>query len=441
LCNANGQTYVAYIFAHNAGGFGASGSDNVISCGSFTTNGSGGGVNVTLGYEPQYMIIKASDDVQNWIQVDSMRHFGYSGSAVLYPNTSGAEEAPGVYFGGNNFVPTATGFQVNAGLRASKTYIYIAIRRPMKTPTTGTSVFSPNTSSGGSSTIITTGFPNDLTIYNYLGGTGTNSPSVDRLRGLSNSSSSTSNTLVTGTAAAETGYNVGYDFWNTGFKIGTYFAGISNVFYSFRRAPGFFDIVCYTGTGTAQSVTHNLGVVPELMIIKRRNIATGGITYSTALSSNKIMQLFSNFGSDASFSEATIINADPTSTTFNVRTDASVNASGGTYVAYLFATCPGVSKVGTYTGNGSSQTINCGFTAGARFILIKRADSSGDWYVWDTARGIVSGNDPHLSLNNGNAQVTSDDSVDTDNSGFIVNQLTATNINVSSATYIYLAIA
>ena len=97
--------------------------------------------------------------------------------------------------------------------------------------------------------------------------------------------------------------------------------------------------------------------------------------------------------------------------------------------------------MGNYTGNGSTQTINCGFTTGARFVLIKRTDSTGDWYVWDSARGIVAGNDPHLSLNTTTAEVTTNDSVDADSSGFIVNQLAATNVNVNAATYIFLAIA
>jgi hypothetical protein len=131
----------------------------------------------------------------------------------------------------------------------------------------------------------------------------------------------------------------------------------------------------------------------------------------------------------------------PTDTIFTVGTDNETNATGWTYIAYLFATLSGISKVGSYTGNGSSQTINCSFTGGARFVLIKRTDSTGDWYVWDTARGIVSGNDPHLSLNTTAAEVTSDDTIDPDSSGFIVNQVSATNVNVSSASYIYLAIA
>ena len=120
---------------------------------------------------------------------------------------------------------------------------------------------------------------------------------------------------------------------------------------------------------------------------------------------------------------------------------AQTNQVSINYVAYLFATVAGVSKVFSYTGNGSSQTINCGFTGGSRFVMIKRTDSTGDWYVWDSARGIVAGNDPRLSLNSTAAEVTTDDSVDTDSTGFVVNQVAATNVNVNAATYIFLAIA
>ena len=118
-----------------------------------------------------------------------------------------------------------------------------------------------------------------------------------------------------------------------------------------------------------------------------------------------------------------------------------VNAASDTYVAYLFTTLDGISKCGSYVGNGSSQTISCGFSAGSRFILIRRTDASGNWYVWDSLKGIVAGNDPHFHLNTTAAQVTTDDSVDPHNSGFIVNQVSATNINVSSGTYIFYAIA
>jgi hypothetical protein len=229
-----------------------------------------------------------------------------------------------------------------------------------------------------------------------------------------------------------------------GYKVGTTStltnaSGVTFINWMFRRAPGFFDEVCYTGTNSARTINHNLGVVPELIIVKRRSNTAAWQSYSSGLANTEYLVLNSTA---AKATGTTLWNSTtPTSTVFTVGTSTTVNSGGENYVAYLFASCPGVSKVGSYTGNGSSQTIDCGFAAGARFVLIKRTDSTGDWYVWDTARGIVAGNDPHLSLNTTAAEVTTDDTIDTDSSGFAVNQVAATNVNVSSATYIYLAIA
>jgi hypothetical protein len=115
--------------------------------------------------------------------------------------------------------------------------------------------------------------------------------------------------------------------------------------------------------------------------------------------------------------------------------------AGTTYVAYLFATCAGVSKVGTYTGTGTTLQINCGFTAGARFVLIKRTDSTGDWYVWDSARGIIAGNDPYLLLNSTAAEVTNTDYVDAYSAGFELSSTAPAALNANGGTYIFLAIA
>jgi len=198
--------------------------------------------------------------------------------------------------------------------------------------------------------------------------------------------------------------------------------------------------VCYTGTGVATAYNHNLGVVPELIIIKNRGANGAWLTYCAQLAPPNDKYLLLNLNNAPSTVAGTW--KTPTSTTFGMDISFNeINASGNTYVAYLFASCPGVSKVGSYTGNGSSQTINCAFTTGSRFVMIKRTDSTGDWYVWDSARGIVAGNDPYLALNDISAEVTTNDSVDTDNTGFIVNQVAASNVNVNAATYIFLAIA
>lgn len=434
--NQNGFTYVAYVFAHNAGGFGSVGTDNVISCGSFS--GTGSNVTVSLGYEPQWVLMKRTDGASDWQILDTMRMWkAYTTSAYssntalkLAPNSSTSETGP--Y---NLGEITSTGFFLPSTVVGSgENWVYVAIRRPMKTPIAGTSVFSPNlmTSDVNPTTV---GFAPDAFIWNNYGYAYT--PVFSSRITTPNCMMSSSN-LAEGTFSSNSNIVFQSNTAITPYLVG----GMNGVCWTFRRATSFFDVVNYVGTGVAQNITHNLGVVPQLMIIKRRSGGnTAGITYSPLLTTNKIMELFSNFGANPAISEASIINTDPTATTFNVRTDVTVNAAGSTYIAYLFATCENVSKVGVYTGNGSSQTINCGFTGGSRFVMIKRTDSSGDWYVWDSARGIVAGNDSHISLNNTNLPVTTDDSVDTDNTGFIVNQNGSTSINSSSGIYLYLAIA
>ena len=64
--NKTGETYVAYLFAHDAGGFGDAGSDSIIKCGSYTGNGSSSGPTIDLGWEPQWLLIKAASDTGNW---------------------------------------------------------------------------------------------------------------------------------------------------------------------------------------------------------------------------------------------------------------------------------------------------------------------------------------------------------------------------------------
>jgi hypothetical protein len=141
----------------------------------------------------------------------------------------------------------------------------------------------------------------------------------------------------------------------------------------------------------------------------------------------------------ASTGDTSSITTAPTSTTITYA--GYYSASGVTYVNYLFATLAGVSKVGTYTGNGTTQTINCGFTGGARFVLIKRTDSTGDWYVYDTARGMTTLTDPYLLMNSTAAETATLGSVTTVSTGFALNSTILAAINVSGGTYIYLAIA
>jgi len=399
--NASGVTYVAYLFAHDAGGFGVTETDNVISCGSFTTTSSV--QNINLGYEAQWLLVKKiTGGIENWMIIDNMRGATADRtSAVLGPNRTSAESSVSSLIGMNS-----TGFSV-FGSGVANTYIYIAIRRPMKPPTTGTEVFSPvaRTGNGGTAT-VTAGFAPDL----YIGKDRNDTWSADfcftdRLRGtnLELFSNDTSSEL-SGTSFSLNTIMTGVTFNGSGLLNGS---GASFVNYFLKRAPGFFDEVCYTGTGSARTVNHNLSVAPELVIVKSRSTAVDWITwnsYSTPQQNQYQISLntagtWSGSG-DKYWGSTTTGTPSMTSTTFSLGDAISVNGSGSTYVAYLFATVAGVSKVGSYTGTGTvTQTINAGFGAsGARYVLIKRTDSTGNWYVFDSARGFTSSSSPYLRM-------------------------------------------
>lgn len=432
--NDSGTTYVAYLFASDAGGFGDDGNESIIKCGSYTGTGSAG-LEIDLGFEPQFLIVKKTNGVASWYMQDVMRGMqvsDYGGN--LFANLSNAE-APNAWI-----YATATGFGFgDSSLNyngSGDNYIYIAIRRPMKTPESGTEVFAIGQGDGDSDIPdYISNFPVDTAITKRTSA-GNNGRMSSRLTG--------ANYLSPNLTQAESADGAAtFDFMNGWGSDGAN-RNTDEYAWMFKRATGFFDVVAYTGDGVAgRTVAHNLGAVPELMIVKRRSATQSWYVYNP----NKRLQVLNSTVAEydesitASYFGDTSSVIEPTSTQFTVGSAAGVNVAPQTYIAYLFATLAGVSKVGSYTGNGASQTIDCGFSGGARFILIKRTDSTGDWYVWDSVRGIVAGNDPHLSLNTTAAEVTTDDSIDPDSSGFIVNQVAATNINVSSASYIYLSIA
>ena len=440
--NATGENYVAYLFAHNAGGFGLTGTDNVISCGSFTTDGSGNAT-VTLGYEPQWVMCKTSSTAGAWQMLDTMR--GWTNSSAFDPtllaNSSGAETADT-----ERGSPTATGFTYS-GSSISQTFVYIAIRRgPMKTPTSGTSVFAPVTRSGTSTnnTVVTAGIAPDIGISLSRNQT-RGKRWIDKLRGVNIQLDSTNtNAEVTAqtdtlTAFTNTGVVLGGD--STGFAWNN--SGTNYIQYYMQRAPGFFDEVCYTGTSTNPTVlNHNLTVAPELIICKRRSGPASWTTFCNMTGStfNRLFLETTAAATSWSYSNVQGLAAAPTATTFTLD-DSSVNASGYTYVAYLFASCPGVSKVFSFTGNGTTQTINCGFTGGARFVLLKASSSTGGWYVYDTARGMTTLTDPYLFLNSTAAETATLGSVTTVTGGFAVNEAITTGVNTNGVTYIGLAIA
>jgi len=434
--NYSGDSYVAYLFAHNNndGEFGPDGDADIIKCGSFTGNGSSTGPVVDLGFEPQWLLVKNASASSHWYILDVMRGWDVGGSGTgtinLRANAEFVEQAMGL------IDPNSTGFQVKTSGSfingSGNTIIYMAIRRgSLNVPDDATKVFGLQNYSGTPSTGPQTGFVTDFSLLGQVTG-GDKWYAGSRLTGI--------NYMKANTAAAETTNQ--YQVWDR--MDGAWTSAINGyMLWGWKRAPGYFDVVTYTGNGGGnRNITHNLGSAPGMLWLKRRD---GSSPYGdwyvqhTGIAASNYLKLNENSAKTTSPDawNSTYASAD----VFRVGSDNNVNTYE--YIVYLFGTVAGVSKVGSYTGNGSSQNIDCGFSNGARFVLIKRTDGAGNWCLFDTARGIVSGNDFLLRLNNADAQSSDYDQVDPLSSGFTVvrNGQAEIDVNYSGLEYIFYAIA
>ena len=120
-------------------------------------------------------------------------------------------------------------------------------------------------------------------------------------------------------------------------------------------------------------------------------------------------------------------------------TDPVVNVGGASYVAYLFATVPGISKIGTlHRQEALLIDIDCGFTTVALdSVLVKSANAGGDWYVYDNAiNGITISANPYLRFNSNGGPTTDGDWVEPTSTGFRVNSGN-TSVNANGTDYIF----
>ena len=458
--NNNGDTFVAYLFADgdssDAQIFGDDGDEAIIKTGSFTPTGSGTAKQtINVGFEPQWLLLKNATSTQsgNWWIFDNMRGFTAgdgNGSEYLLADTSGAASA----FGAGTLNITNQGFEMtnNAFVSSSQTFIYMAIRRgPMKEPSAGTDVYNAVTFTGtGSAADIDSGFPVDLAIpqkrtanqyYNFR----------DRLRG----NKQTLQLPLTSAQFSNASLTCEFDdmngFHHAGTNIDSGYAanGQSSIAYMFRRYRSVFDMAFYSGTGSNLDVTHNLNVVPEMQIIKRLDSGTNAdwVVYHKdvpATGSYNGQYFFLNDGSIGYAGSTTVFLDTPTASVFKVGTNDMVNNSSGSYIWYGFASLSGISHVGSYTGTGNDINVT-DLGAAARFVFIKRADEwvggAGGYYVFDTARGIVAGNDVYSLWNSTSAEVTNTDYIDPHSSGFTITSSAPDSLNANGGKYFYLAFA
>jgi len=417
--------------------FGEEGDQNIIKTGSYTGNGSstvGAGPEIYLGWEPQYVMIKNSSS-GSWMCLDSMRGIvtdDTSNSDRFFTvNTLDAEA------GAKRIDLTPTGFKIsgtsNANYNANgNTFTYIAVRRPDgyvgKPAEAGTDVFAMDTGAG-SSTIpnFDSGFPVDLSL----------------IRNPTSSASWWAGTrLTSGKEIKVNGIDVPvtwqYGVYDSNVGWQNYSGhGSSEMSWMWKRHAG-FDVVTYRGNGaTSQTLGHSLGRTPEMMWIRGRgpSVANWYVYHKDLDNPNRRFLKLENIDGQSGESTGNLNDTAPTATTFTV--GVNPNGNGENYLTMLFASVDGISKVGSYTGNASASgpTINLGFAP--RFILIKCKTASTNWLVYDTLRGLTSGDDKRLYLNTNAGQDTADD-IDPSATGFQVVS-TWDQLNDNNAKYVYYA--
>ena len=200
-----------------------------------------------------------------------------------------------------------------------------------------------------------------------------------------------------------------------------------------------FSIVQYTGTGSAATVGHGLGVTPNVMLAKRLNSTGQWDMYHSGLSNPKSGSMVLN--DTAAFTGDTSIwnNTDPTSSLVNIGTSSTTNASGGTYVMYCFADVQGFSKFGSYIGNGNANGSFIYTAFKPAFVIVKRTDNTGHWIMKDWQTPGYNQNDYYLWSDTTDAETSASSlGIDFLSNGFKLKG-TAGNSNADGGTFIYMA--
>lgn len=406
--------------------FGKEGDQNLIATGSYIGTGvAAAPPKIYLGWEPQWVMIKCtSTGGKPWEVFDVMR-----GMADKTPNATSqgsrfqlnsdnqeTENASGIKLMSDGFAPSGTGSFQNAD---GEKYIYTAIRRPdglvAKPEKVATNLFAIDEGNNASSyPVYESGFPVDFAMTKQQV-QNKDWEIASRLTGTSYLKSP-----ANGSQTDNTAYDMDYpNGW--GLQAGE---DADYCSWMWKRDQG-FDVQVYKGTGLAAERVQNTGVTPEMIWVKNRLAAGDWVVYHKDMGTYP-QDYYLKLNTDDAVISGNQWWKPPTSTHWFTAAGGLNNASSSYYVAMLFSSISGISKVGSYTGDGTSNgshEITCGFTP--RYLIIKCITSGvnfSNWFVWDSLSGLDgSGNESYLKLNANSPHVTSYDYIDTTATGFKLN--------------------
>ena len=452
--NQSGQTFMAYLFAHDAGGFGED-NESIVKCDNYTGNSNANGPTINLGWEPQYIFIKrASGGSEHWICFDTARQISDSYGGDLGADFDIETSANAVERESINWLHvTPTGFKIDSSYDHvngnTDNYVYLAIRRP--DGKVGRPPTADNAQNYFQSSYSRAGTPNNKTATSTL----PFAPDTCIMKQPTGGSNWLIGTRQNGRSILECNTTTTLSdnqYWEWDYPRGwqSYTADNSSwQTWGWKRGLS-HDVVCYEGNDTAgHQITHNMNSVPEMIWVKNRTNTYNWGVYHVGLNGGTTPEnyrIFLNEPNQESADSGYWNNTAPTKTTVTLGNGAVVNQNNYAFVMYLFASIDGVSKCGYYTGTGATgNVITTGFRP--RFIIIKRTDGenglNSSWYQLDTARGINAatgmgvGQDLWLRMNN-NASNQADPLLSLQSTGFTITD-TGDFVNGSSMKYIYYA--
>ena len=207
-----------------------------------------------------------------------------------------------------------------------------------------------------------------------------------------------------------------------------------------ESATAGFDIVSWSGTGSAQNVSHNLSAVPKMIIIKNRSAVVDWYMYNVNNGNTHSLTLNTNSAKSGPYSD-NWNNTTPTSSVFTVGSSQSTGgSSGNNMIAYVFTDIQGFSKVsGTYTGNGNADGtfVYTGFRPA--MVIIKVTSTTSSWRIYDAKRDIDNPCNTRLLPNEDGADST-ETLFDLCSNGFKL-RTSDSATNGAGSTYIYIAFA
>ena len=434
--NSQGFQFIMYAFKSKAG---------YSSFGSYTGNGSAAGPIVNTGFEPAFIIIKRTDSADNWSMTDNARNTTNPRNKALYPNLTQSELTSGysVNYLSNGFQIADSGAGVNA---SGGTFLYIAFASDASAAPTLPDSFGNKlyNGTGYELTVSGLGFQPSMSWLKTLNAANEWNQ-YDNLRGPFNKIKSNTTSAQESTGALSSFYSDGFTLRGSGYSLNQ--AGQNNISYNWKSNPvptintdgttqslvsanqaAGFSIIQYTGTGAIATVGHGLSSAPNCIITKRFDAIEGWLVWFSSLPASNYMYL------NSSGTVGTDTNAYKTisSTTNQIGSDGTVNASGGEYISYVFHSVSGFSKMGSYTGNGSTQSITgLGFQPG--FVMIKGITSADNWFIFDSARG----DSVTLNTNLDAAEYADTGVTSFDSDGFTLGSGAGENRN--GDTYVYMA--